>query len=260
MSGTKVRVGTSGWSYKSWHKTFYPPRLPAARHFEHYASRFNTVEINATFYRLPSESMVAGWARKAPPGFVYAVKGSRFVTHMKKLANPGDALDRFFDRMEPLRHRIGVILWQLPPMLQLDLPRLAAFFELLPRTYDHAVEFRHPSWIQAATFDLLRKHRVAHVSVSSLAMPMDLTVTAEIVYLRFHGLVGGFAHDYTRAELAPWAEHVRAQAAEGRTVYAYFNNDANVRAPANAQVFIEMTLPKGEVPELEVRSPGNPPL
>jgi uncharacterized protein YecE (DUF72 family) len=236
-----VHIGTSGWSYKSWEKRFYPEDIPAREHFSFYATQFSTVEINATFYRLPSESMVEGWCHKAPPGFIYALKGSRFITHMKKLRNLDGALDKFFDRIKPMKKHVGVVLWQLPPMLKNDTPRLDAFLGELPRGYKYAVEFRHPSWLEEANFDLLRRHRVAHVSVSSLAMPMDLTVTSDIVYIRFHGLAGGAAHDYTAAELEPWAEHILRQAKEGKTVFAYFNNDANVRAPANAHTLIEMT-------------------
>lgn len=240
-----VHIGTSGWSYKSWEKTFYPPGVPASRHFEYYATQFSTVEINLTFYRLPTLKMVCGWRDKAPPGFVYAVKGSRFITHMKKLANLAGALDRFFERLEPLRRRVGVLLWQLPPVLRKDAPRLENFLAQLPHTYCHAVEFRHPSWVAPQIFELLEKHHIAHVSLSSLAMPMDLTVTSDIVYIRFHGLEGGAAHDYTRAELAPWARHIRAQADCGRTVFAYFNNDANVRAPGNAKMLREMLEHQG---------------
>lgn len=236
-----IYIGTSGWSYMSWEKTFYPEDVPVKQHFHFYATQFQTVEINLTFYRLPSEQMVEGWKTKAPPGFVYAVKGSRFITHMKKLTNLDGALEKFFDRIKPLKQHIGVILWQLPPILRFDPARLESFVKQLPREYCYAVEFRHPSWVQEETFALLRKHRTAHVSVSSLAMPMDLTVTSEVVYIRFHGLEGGAAHDYTESELRPWADHVRCQAQAGRTVYAYFNNDANVRAPGNARTFMRMT-------------------
>src|SRR5438067_346365 len=112
----QVYIGTSGWSYKSWEKEFYPRDVPKTGHLEFYASQFPTVEINLTFYRLPTPRMVRGWRDKAPEGFVYAIKGSRFITHMKKLANLDGALKKFFDRMQPLKKRIGVILWQLPPM------------------------------------------------------------------------------------------------------------------------------------------------
>jgi uncharacterized protein YecE (DUF72 family) len=235
-----VYIGTSGWSYKGWEKSFYPPDVPAKRHFEFYATQFPTVEINLTFYRLPLPSMVRGWRAKAPKGFVFAVKGSRFITHMKKLRNLGGGLRKYFGRIRPLKQKVGIVLWQLPPFMKQDLKRLGDFLRRLPKEYQHAVEFRHPSWINSETFALLRKHKAAHVSLSSRAMPMDLTVTSKTVYIRFHGLEGGAAHDYTRMELKPWAEHIRSQVGAGKTIFAYFNNDANVRAPANAKSLLEL--------------------
>jgi uncharacterized protein YecE (DUF72 family) len=236
----RIHIGTSGWSYKSWEKSFYPAGLSKSRHFEFYASQFSTVEINLTFYRLPAAKMVEGWRDKAAAGFVYAVKGSRFITHIKRLVDAAEALDVFFDRIGPLQRRIGVILWQLPPTLHKDAARLDAFLSELPRSYHHALEFRHGSWLDEEIFEALRRHSAAYVSVSSQIMPMNLTVTADMVYIRFHGLRGGAAHDYTRKELAPWAEHIQSQAARGKTVYAYFNNDVNARAPANARLLIEL--------------------
>jgi len=236
----RVYIGTSGWSYKDWEKTFYPADVSHARQFEFYATRFPTVEINFTYYRLPAPGTVEGWRDKAPRGFIYAVKGSRFITHMKKLANLGGALDTFFDRIQPLRKCAGPILWQLPPMLRKDPARLDAFLAQLPKTYRYAVEFRHPSWLDDDIFALLRRRRVAHVAVSSLGMPMNLAVTTNFIYIRFHGLTGGAAHDYTRAELEPWAGHIRRQAGQGKKVYAYFNNDANACAPRNARLLMEM--------------------
>ena len=235
-----IYIGTSGWSYKGWEKAFYPSDLPKTRHFEFYTTQFPTVEINLTFYRLPTPNMVRDWREKAPPGFVYALKGSRFITHMKKLANLDGALKEYFDRIEPLHEKVGGILWQLPPILRKEPARLEDFLERLPRRYCHAVEFRHPSWMEEEIFEILRRHNAAHVSVSSLSMPMNLTVTADFVYVRFHGLENGAAHNYTHEELAPWARHIRRQAASGKTVYAYFNNDANVRAPANAKLLMHL--------------------
>ena len=197
-----VYIGTSGWSYKGWAKTFYPEEVAKNRQFEFYAKQFRTVEINATFYRLPSTKMVCGWRDKAPEGFVFAVKGSRFITHMKKLANLDGAVKEFFDPIRPMQKRVGVVLWQLPPNLQKDVPRLRAFLRKLPRSYHYAVEFRHPSWLDVETFDLLKKQSVAHVSVSSLGMPMNLTVTSDLVYIRFHGLEKGAAHDYSSSGIA----------------------------------------------------------
>ncbi len=236
-----VWIGTSGYSYKSWDKTFYPKNVPKREQLEYYATQFPTVEINATFYRLPSEKMVQGWRDRVPGNFRYTVKGSRFITHMKKLLNLEGALDKFFDRIAPMQEVAPLILWQLPPMLRKDLLRLDGFLAQLPSIYHHAVEFRHPSWYEEDTFDLLRKHNASHVALSSLGMPMNLTVTSDIIYIRFHGLEGGAAHDYSRQELEPWAEYILEQAAEGRTIYVYFNNDVNVRAPDNARMLMHMT-------------------
>lgn len=236
----RAYIGTSGWSYRSWEGTFYPARLPKSHQFDHYATHFPTVEINLTFYRLPTLKMVCNWRDRAPSGFVYAIKGSRFITHMKKLLDAREGLREFFRCLEPLRKRVGVVLWQLPPFLTRDLTRLEAFLKLLPKSYEHAVEFRHPSWLSRDVFTILRRHHAAYVSVSSLAMPMDLTVTADLVYIRFHGLEGGAAHDYSYAELEPWAAHMRKQMRTGKTVFAYFNNDANARAPLNARSMMEM--------------------
>jgi uncharacterized protein YecE (DUF72 family) len=236
-----VYIGTSGWSYKSWEAEFYPREVPKNEQLEFYASQFSTVEINATFYRLPTLKMVRGWRDNAPDGFVFAVKGSRFITHMKRLANLNGALRKFFSRITALEKRIGAILWQLPPNFHKDIHRLGNFLRRLPGKYRHAVEFRHVSWLEEDVFELLRKYDIAHVSVSSLGMPMNLTVTSNMVYIRFHGLRGGAAHDYKRSELEPWARHIKEQSHDGRMVFAYFNNDANVRAPKNAKLLIEMT-------------------
>lgn len=233
-------IGTSGWIYKGWAGTFYPPRLSARKKFDFYASQFRTVEINNTFYRLPTENAVRGWHEQAPPGFIYAVKGSRFVTQMKKLNVGPENLSLVLDRIVPLKKHLGPVLWQLPPNFGINMERLARFLDLLPKRFDHVMEFRHPSWIDRKVFALLDKHKVACASVSSVRMPVNFTVTGEFVYLRFHGLEGGFAHDYTRQELQPWADHCRAALRHGLRVFAYFNNDMNTRAPDNAKVFIEM--------------------
>jgi uncharacterized protein YecE (DUF72 family) len=239
-----VYVGTSGWSYKGWEKAFYPTDIPKNRHFEYYLSQFPTVEINLTFYRLPTQRSFREWRDKAPSGFIYALKGSRFITHMKKLANLDGALENFFARIDPLKPRMGPILWQLPRLLKKDTRRLADFLQRLPKGLHYAMEFRHPSWLDDEIFALLRQHRVAHVWVSSGSMPANLTVTAGFNYIRFHGLSGGAAHDYTVAELKPWAEHILNH--PDKTVFAYFNNDLNARAPHNARQLMEMVGPRAE--------------
>ena len=235
----RVYIGTSGYPYKSWDKSFYG-ETPRKRHLEYYATQFPTVEINATFYKLPTEGMVLGWRDRVSEEFVYVVKGSRFITHMKKLANLDGALDKYFDRIEPLKNRIGCVLWQLPGMLKTDPGRLDNFLRQVPKNYRHAVEFRHPSWYVEEVFAILKKHGAAHVALSSLGMPMNLSVTTDFVYVRFHGLAGGAAHDYTRRELKPWAEFIEREASRGRNIYVYFNNDVNVRAPDNAKMLMKM--------------------
>jgi uncharacterized protein YecE (DUF72 family) len=236
-----VFVGTSGWIYKGWAGTFYPPETKAPGHLEFYASKFNTVEINATFYRLPQENMVKGWYDRSPDRFVFAVKGSRFITHMKKLNVDKPSIKRFFDRARLLKEKCGPILWQLPPNFGFNGERLDSFLRAVPRKYAHGVEFRHPSWYEREeTFEILRRHHAAHVSISSLRMPMNLNVTADFVYIRFHGLENGAAHDYTRKEMQPWADHCRRCLDNGIAVFVYFNNDWNTRAPLNAEVFRDM--------------------
>jgi uncharacterized protein YecE (DUF72 family) len=235
----RAYIGTSGYSYKSWDKTFYG-ETPKRLQLEYYITQFPTVEINATFYRLPSEAMVLGWRDRVNEDFVYAVKGSRFITHMKKLAKLDGALDRFFEQIAPMSEKTPVILWQLPGILRKDASRLDDFLAMVPEGYGHAVEFRHPSWYDDEIFGILRKHRAAHVALSSNGMPMNLSVTTEFIYIRFHGLEGGAAHDYTTHELEPWADFISTEASKGRTIYAYFNNDINVRAPENAKMLMEM--------------------
>jgi len=218
-------VGTSGWVYKGWAESFYPAGLPAKEQFAFYSTQFRTVEINNTFYRLPTEKAVRTWRERAPEGFIYAVKGSRFITHMKKLNVEPKSIAIFFERVTPLEERLGPILWQLPPHLHKNAALLEKFLRQLPRDFRYAMEFRHPSWMDEEVFALLRRFHVAHVSLSSKAMPMNLSVTSDFIYLRFHGLEGGAAHDYTTAELKPWAHHCRWALQEKLGVYAYFNND-----------------------------------
>lgn len=236
----QIFIGTSGWVYKEWANDFYRGLKPK-EHFRHYTTQFPTVEINATFYRMPTLKMVHGWRNKAPKCFIFAVKGSRFITHIKRLANLDRSVSNFIRRIAPMKEKLGPLLWQLPPSFKKNLPRLKSFLKRLPENFSHAVEFRHPDWIVDETFALLRQHNVAAVGISSMRMPMNFSVTSsDFIYIRFHGLAGGAHHDYTREELRPWADHIREQAANGKMAFVYFNNDLNVRAPNNARLLMEM--------------------
>jgi len=242
----RLFVGTSGWVYKGWAGAFYPEGLPARQHLQFYTTQFNTVEINATFYRLPFEKGVRAWHDSAPDGFIYAIKGSRFITQMKKLKVEPKSIAIFFERIAPLKEHLGPILWQLPPMLRKDRDRLDKFLRQLPKRHRYAVEFRHPSWLEDDIFSVLEKHKAAFVPVSSMAMPLVLRVTTDFVYIRFHGLRGGAAHDYSSSELKPWTTFCRKSLKSGQDVYAYFNNDLNSRAPENAKQFIRMVEPASQ--------------
>lgn len=243
MKQKGIWVGTSGWVYKEWAGHFYPKGWPKKDEFAFYVRHFPTVEINATFYRLPTLKMVRGWRERAPEKFTFAVKGSRYLTHIRRLQDTGPGLRKYFSRLEPLGDRTGPILWQLPPSFpqnEENEGRLERFLKKLPPRYRHAVEFRHPSWMNEKTFGLLRAHRVANVWISSLRMPADHTLTADFVFLRFHGVAGGAYHDYTEEELRPWAEQLVKAARKGVPAFVYFNNDLNTRAPLNAHALMKL--------------------
>ncbi len=157
-----LRIGTSGWVYGHWRGRFYPPELPQGAWFAHYARAFDTVEINNSFYRLPAAATFDAWREQAPPGFLYAVKASRFLTHMKKLADPEEPLGRFFERAARLGGTLGPILYQLPPRWRVNLPRFEAFLAALPPGYRHVVEFRDASWLREEVFHLMERRGVAH--------------------------------------------------------------------------------------------------
>ena len=233
-----VKVGTSGWVYPHWRERFYPPSLPTKQWLTFYAQHFDTVEVNNSFYRLPKRETFEQWRKETPDNFLFAVKGSRFITHMKKLKGVEEALDRFFSAADGLGEKLAIVLWQLPPNLKADAERLDAFFRLLPRHCAHAVEFRHPSWWQdERILKVLERHEIAHCAPIAPPFPKEIAriVTAPIVYLRFHGwngLYGGFFPD---DELAWWAEQIANWQKQGLTVFAYFNNDVNAYAVVNAE-------------------------
>jgi uncharacterized protein YecE (DUF72 family) len=250
--GDTVAVGTSGWSYDDWAKRFFAG-VPRSRWLEHYAGRFPTVEVNATFYRLPSARMIDGWRERTPEDFRFVFKGSRLITHAKRLIDCESAVRVLFERIQPLGKRLRVMLWQLPPDLERDADRLDAFLALLPAPPRHAVEFRHPSWLREDVFAVLRRHAVASVAISGLAMPPNQVLTADFAYVRFHGLRDGFRHDYTRAELGPWVRFLRGVARDGRSAYAFFNNDGLGHAPENA---LQLMDALGDVALRRVAAPG----
>lgn len=234
MARGRARVGCSGWQYRHWRGDFYPADLPLARWLEYYAERFDTVEINNSFYRLPERATFASWARRAPPRFEFAVKASRFLTHMKKLKDPEEPLHRLFARMRALGSRLGPVLYQLPPGWKADVPRFRHFLESLPRRARHVIEFRDSSWYHGEILALMERHRVALCLHDMTGSAAARERVGPFVYVRFHGATAKYGGGYTEERLRGWAEWLDAQRADGCDVYAYFNNDADGHAPRDA--------------------------
>ncbi|HEX6787617.1 MAG TPA: DUF72 domain-containing protein [Gaiellaceae bacterium] len=232
-----LRVGCSGWNYASWKDEFYDGK-PARRWLELYAEHFDTVEINNTFYRLPKRDAVAAWERTVPPGFTFALKTSRYLTHIKRLRDLGPGLDRFYERIEPLRAspKLGPLLWQLPPNFQRDDERLAAALARLDRTHErHCFEFRHPSWFAEDVYALLSEHGVALV-IADRPEIRDFQAhvfTAPWTFVRFHYGSRGRRGNYSETELRGWAARL-GDWSRDVDVFAYFNNDWEVFAVRNA--------------------------
>lgn len=236
MEPGSIFVGTSGWTYDDWAGTFYPEKVKGAQRLAFYTTKFNTVEINATFYRLPTQNMLDAWNERLPDSFHLVVKGSRVVTHFKKLSDCREPLQLFLDRVGQLK-TLRVILWQLPPSLHKDLDRLGRFLGLLPPQFRYAVEFRHQSWWDPAVAELLRRHNVSFVAVSHPKLPEVIDPTTDFLYLRLHGRGPQlYRYDYRDEELNDWAARVKAQL-DGRRLYAFFNNDFEANAPRNAERF-----------------------
>jgi uncharacterized protein YecE (DUF72 family) len=227
----ELRVGTSGYQYRHWRGSFYPGHLPVDRWFAYYAARFDTVEIDATFYGLPEAGVFDAWREQAPPGFRYALKYSRYATHWKHLASPEEALERFLERAERLRARLGPILVQLPPRWHADAARLDAFLRAAPRRHRYAVELRDASWLCEQVYAVLRRRGAALVIHDLLERHPDL-LTADFAYLRFHG--HRYGGSYPHQALAAQARRIRRWLRTGRDVYVYFNNDRGGHAPRNA--------------------------
>jgi uncharacterized protein YecE (DUF72 family) len=240
MAMAPIRIGCSGWQYRHWRGSFYPKDLPVDRWLEHYAREFDTVELNNSFYRLPEADAFARWARRAPATFTFAVKASRYLTHIRRLRDTSEGPKRFWSRAARLGPHLGPVLYQLPPRWHRDLDRLATFLAAAPRERDQAVEFRDPDWYHPDTFALLDRCGVA---LCLHDMPGSTTEPAPIgpfVYVRFHGSGAKYGGRYPSQALSAWAERLAGWAREGRACWAYFNNDIGGHAPRDAARLREM--------------------
>jgi uncharacterized protein YecE (DUF72 family) len=235
MAG-KVHIGTSGWHYKGWAGLFYPEKLPAKEMLSFYAQHFETVEVNNTFYHLPSATTFDSWRDNSSDNFLFAVKGSRFITHMKKLKAPRTSTRKFFLGAERLEQKLGPILFQLPPHWRVNLERLSEFLEALPREHEYVFEFRDQSWLVPEVYELLRKHEAAFCIHDLSAQQTPLEITAGFTYIRFHGPgEAKYAGSYSIQTLRKWAKRIDEWLDKELTVYAYFNNDIGGRAVRNAR-------------------------
>lgn len=227
-----VHIGTSGWHYRHWVGPFYPANTRPAQMFAFYAEHFDTVELNNTFYRLPSEKAVVDWRESSPPGFCFALKGSRFLTHMKKLADTGQGIERFFERADLLKTKLGPIVFQLPPHWSLNLDRLRTFLEALPTGQRYAFEFRNRSWNDPSVWDLLWRFKAACCIFELSGFQSPLEITADFTYIRLHGPGGAYQGSYDDKTLRTWARRISKWAL--RAAYVYFDNDQAGYAPKNA--------------------------
>ncbi|UFH52329.1 DUF72 domain-containing protein [Spirosoma sp. KNUC1025] len=232
-----IHIGTSGWSYDHWQGVLYPHGTPVHDRLGYYVQRFQTVELNSSFYRWPKQATFASWRRRLPDGFQLTVKAPRGLTHAKKLYAP----DVWIERIKTCWHELGekraILLVQLSPNHAYDYDRLAYFLDQIPYWVHVAVEFRHPSWNNDATFNLLEQHQAAYCIMSGAHLPCILRATAPFVYVRMHGpdtdhLYGG---SYSDTDLRWWADRIREWAAQGKDVFMYFNNDGGGNAVRNAE-------------------------
>jgi len=227
-------IGTSGWHYDHWRHLFYPDKLAKKKWLEFYTTRFTTVELNNSFYRLPSEAAFANWRDSSPANFTFAVKVNRFITHIKRLKNAEEPVENFITRARILGEKLGPLLYQLPPNMHRNDEVLESFLSLLPQGIQHVIEFRHQSWLEEEVFEILRRYNVGLCVFDMPSLRCPLVVTADFAYIRFHGSTGLYASCYSDEELDWWAKRLADLAPNLRAIYVYFNNDAEAFAVRNA--------------------------
>ena len=235
----QIFIGTSGWNYNHWRGLFYPEELSTKEWFDFYCKKFDTVEINNTFYNLPDANVFKNWKKQAPTDFIYAVKANRYITHMKKLKEPEDALKRFFSRVKYLEGNLGPILYQLPPYWKCNIERLEIFLKKLPKDKIHVFEFRDDSWHKKEVFEILDSYNASFCIHDMPYVRCPEIVTGKVAYLRFHGTTGIYQGSYPVKILQKWADWISTQA-KSKDVYVYFNNDQEAHAIYDAMKLKEL--------------------
>jgi uncharacterized protein YecE (DUF72 family) len=240
LANARIYIGTSGWHYKHWVGDFYPSRFAPEKMLAWYSREFPTVEINNSFYRLPEARIFARWRGIVPAGFLFAVKASRFLTHIKRLKDPEDPVRLFFSRAENLGAHLGPVLFQLPPGWKADVGRLREFLYALSPWHRNVIEFRDESWYTREICELLRQHNVALCLHDWRSAEWSQELTANFAYIRFHGTTGKYAGNYPEYVLQSWAKQINTWSSNLREVYAYFNNDVGGHAVRNAATLRDM--------------------
>lgn len=240
MTNSKILIGTSGWSYDHWRGNFYPEELPHEQWLKYYAKHFLSVEINSSFYHLPEKKTLQHWQQTVPDDFIFCVKASRYITHMKKLNDPQQSLATFFEHISLLGEKLGPILFQLPPHWNFNAERLNGFLHMLSADYCYAFEFRDQSWHNAEAYDLLSKHNAAFCIYELDGFLSPKKITADFVYVRLHGPNGAYQGSYGAPTLSGWAGAFSTWSSQGREIYCYFDNDEAGYAAQNALQLNEM--------------------
>ncbi|WP_300601259.1 DUF72 domain-containing protein [Niabella sp.] len=240
MKKGKIYIGTSGWHYKHWKQVFYPDTVREQDQLKYYQEQFKTVELNNSFYQLPAPETFKAWASMVASDFIFSVKASRFFTHMKKLLVTKKDLQPFFHNVQQLKKKLGPVLFQLPPLWNVNPGRLEQFLQLLPKKHRYAFEFRNMSWYDERIYMLLKKYHGAFCIYHLDKHRSPLVVTADFVYVRLHGPGGKYQGKYSRPVLKTWMKRCKEWQAAGKDVYIYFDNDQAGYAAANAQSLSRM--------------------
>lgn len=230
----RTRIGTSGWQYRHWRGVFYPERLKTREWLPYYARRFDCVEVNTTFYGLPDRETIAGWRDSVQPGFVFAVKAPRRITHFKKLKNCAEALDELFHRLEAFGDTLGPVLFQLPPRWRRNARRLEAFLNALPTDHRIAFEFRDPSWHDEEIYALLAAHSAAFCIFDTDGRTSPMTTTGDLVYVRLHGPGTAYTGSYRAPRLRAWVDRAHGWNRAAKNVFLFFDNDEKGYAVKNS--------------------------
>lgn len=239
-----IHIGTSGWHYEHWEGPFYPPDISSSEYLSFYAAHLKSVEINNSFYHLPKKDTFEQWSKTVPQGFLFAVKASRYITHMKKLKDPQEPVANFLEPVQALGDRLGPLLFQLPPRWRANSERLETFLEILPDGIRAAFEFRDPSWFDERVYTALEEHNAAFCIYEFDRRISPKKITADFIYVRLHGPEGAYQGSYSTQELSGWAGAFSTWSSQGKEIYCYFDNDQAGYAVQNALELKDMLLPE----------------